>query len=214
MFMDQQQEQIDSIKAIRSMMERSSRFLSLSGLSGVLVGILAIVGVIVAYAFLGLSLNQPGYYHKLVNTDGSLNFQVYSFLLTELVLLLIIALGTAIFLSMRKATAKAIPIWDATAKRLVMNMAVPLLTGAMFCIILLDHGYISLIIPSTILFYGLAMYNASNYTLHDIRSLGLMNIGLGLLAAYFVDYALLFWGLGFGVLHIVYGLYIYFKYEK
>ena len=212
--MDQQQEQIDSIKAIRSMMERSSRFLSLSGLSGVIVGILAIVGVIVAYAFLGLSLNQPGYYHKLVNTDGSLNFQVYSFLLTELVLLLIIALGTAIYLSMRKATAKAIPIWDATAKRLVMNMAVPLLTGAMFCIILLDHGYISLIIPSTILFYGLAMYNASNYTLHDIRSLGLMNIGLGLLAAYFVDYALLFWGLGFGVLHIVYGLYIYFKYEK
>jgi hypothetical protein len=212
--MDQQQEQLDSIKAIRSMMERSSRFLSLSGLSGVIVGILAIVGVIVAYTFLGLSLNQPGYYHKLVNTDGSLNFQVYSFLLKELVLLLIIALATAIYLSMRKATARAIPIWDATAKRLVMNMAVPLLTGAMFCIILLDHGYIGLIIPSTILFYGLAMYNASNYTLHDIRSLGLMHIGLGLLAAYFVDYALLFWGLGFGVLHIVYGLYIYFKYEK
>ena len=213
MFMDQQQEQIDSIKAIRSMMERSSRFLSLSGLSGVIVGILAIVGVIVAYAFLGLSLNQPGYYHKLVNADGSLNFQVYSFLLTELVLLLIIALATAIYLSMRKATARAIPIWDATAKRLVMNMAVPLLTGAMFCIILLDHGYISLIIPSTILFYGLAIYNASKYTLHDIRSLGIIEILLGLAAAYYVEYALLFWGIGFGVLHIVYGLYIYFKYD-
>ncbi len=212
--MDQQQEQIDSIKAIRSMMERSSRFLSLSGLSGVIVGILAIVGVIVAYAFLGLSLNQPGYYHKLVNADGSLNTSVFQFLFSELILLLLIALSIAIFLSMRKANAKAIPIWDATAKRLVMNMAVPLLTGAMFCIVLLHHGYINLIIPSTILFYGLAMYNASNYTLHDIRSLGLMNIGLGLLAAYFVDYALLFWGLGFGVLHIVYGLYIYFKYEK
>ena len=212
--MDQQQEQLDSIKAIRSMMERSSRFLSLSGLSGVIVGLMAIAGVLIAYAFLGLDIDAPGYYHKLVNADGSLNFEVYSFLLTELVLLLIIALGTAIYLSMRKATANAIPIWDATAKRLVINMAVPLLAGAMFCVILLDHGFINLIIPSTILFYGLVIYNASKYTLHDIRSLGLINIGLGLLAAYFVDYALLFWGLGFGVLHIVYGLYIYFNYEK
>ena len=212
--MDQQQEQIDSIKAIRSMMERSSRFLSLSGLSGVIVGLMAIAGVLIAYAYLELDIDAPGYYHKLVNADGSLNSSVFRFLFSELILILLIALSIAIFLSMRKASSRAIPIWDATAKRLVMNMAVPLLTGAIFCTILLHHGYISLIIPSTILFYGLAMYNASNYTLHDIRSLGLMNIGLGLLAAYFVDYALLFWGLGFGVLHIVYGLYIYFKYEQ
>jgi hypothetical protein len=212
--MEKQQEHLDSIKAIRSMMERSSRFLSLSGFSGAIVGIMAIVGVAVAYNFLGMSFDQPGYYNKLVNANGSLNGAVFQFLFSELILLLLIALSISIFLSMRKANARAIPIWDATAKRLVMNMAVPLLTGAIFCIILLYHGYISLIIPSTILFYGLAMYNASNYTLHDIRSLGLMNIGLGLLAAYFVDYALLFWGLGFGVLHIVYGLYIYFKYEK
>ena len=212
--MDQQQEQLESIKAIRSMMERSSRFLSLSGLSGVIIGLMAIAGVIIAYTFLGLDIDEPGYYNKMLNTDGTLNSSVFSFLLLELLLLLIIALATAIFLSIGKATAKAIPIWDATAKRLVINFAVPLLTGALFCVILLHHGYINLIIPSTILFYGLAIYIASNYTLHDIRSLGLLNIGLGLVAAYFVDYALLFWGFGFGVLHIMYGLYIYFKYEK
>lgn len=212
--MDQQQEQLESIKAIRSMMERSSRFLSLSGLSGVIVGLMAIAGVITAYTFLGLDIDEPGYYNKMLNTDGTLNSSVFSFLLIELLLLLIIALATAIFLSIGKATAKAIPIWDATSKRLVINFAVPLLTGALFCVILLHHGYINLIIPSTILFYGLVIYISSNYTLHDIRSLGLINIGLGLVAAYFVDYALLFWGFGFGVLHIVYGLYIYFKYEK
>ncbi len=212
--MDQQQEQLDSIKAIRSMMERSSRFLSLSGFSGVIVGLMAIVGVMVAYAFLGLDIDQPGYYIKLMNIDGSLNYSVFRFLLTELFLLLIIALATAIFLSMRKASAKSVAIWDATAKRLVINFAVPLLTGALFCVILLHHSYIKLIIPSTILFYGLAIYNASKYTLHDIRSLGIIEILLGLAAAYYVEYALLFWGIGFGVLHIVYGLYIYFKYEK
>jgi len=212
--MEKQQEHLDSIKAIRSMMERSSRFLSLSGFSGAIVGIMAIVGVAVAYNFLGMSFDQPGYYNKLVNANGSLNGAVFQFLFSELMLLLATALSIAIFLSMRKAKARAIPIWDATAKRLVINMTIPLLAGAIFCLILLQHGFISLIIPSTIIFYGLAMYNASNYTLHDIRSLGLINIGLGLLAAYFTDYALLFWGLGFGVLHIVYGLYIHFKYEK
>ena len=212
--MYQQQEQLESIKAIRSMMERSSRFLSLSGISGVIVGLMAIVGVIIAYAFLGLDIDQPGYINKMLNTDGTLNNTVFRFLLIELFLLLIIALATAIFLSIRKATAKAIPIWDVTAKRLVINFAVTLLTGALFCVILLHHSYINLIIPSTILFYGLAIYNASKYTLHDIRSLGIIEILLGLAAAYYVDYALLFWGIGFGVLHIVYGLYIYFKYEK
>jgi hypothetical protein len=212
--MDQQQEQLESIKAIRTMMERSSRFLSLSGLSGAIVGIMAIVGVIVAYNFLGMSFDQPGFYNKLVNANGSLNSAVFKFLFLELLLLLTIALSVSIFLSIRKANANDLPIWDVTAKRLVINMAVPLLTGALFCIILFYQGYISLILPATILFYGLAIYNASKYTLHDIRSLGLFEIGLGLAAFYFVDYALLFWGFGFGVLHIVYGLYIYFKYEK
>ena len=84
--MDQQQEQLDSIKAIRSMMERSSRFLSLSGLSGVIVGLMAIAGVLIAYAHLGLDLDEPGYYNKMLNTDGTLNNSVFRFLLTELFL--------------------------------------------------------------------------------------------------------------------------------
>jgi len=212
--MEHQQDQLDAIKDIRSMMERSSRFLSLSGLAGIVVGLIAIAGVIVAYNFLGMQFNEPGYYTRIVNPDGSLNNTVYQFLLTELILLLVVALVVAITLSMRKASAKSLPIWDATAKRLVINMAVPLVAGAIFCCILLFHGHVALILPTTILFYGLAIFNASKYTLHDIRSLGVIEILLGLIAAFYVDYALLFWALGFGVLHIAYGLYIYFKYEK
>ena len=212
--MEHQQDQLDAIKDIRSMMERSSRFLSLSGLAGIVVGLIAIAGVIVAYQFLGMQFNEPGYYTLIINVDGSLNHTVYQFLLTELILLLVVALVVAITLSMRKASAKALPIWDATAKRLVINMAVPLVAGAIFCCILLFHGHVALILPTTILFYGLAIFNASKYTLHDIRSLGVMEILLGLIAAFYVEYALLFWALGFGVLHIAYGLYIYFKYEK
>jgi hypothetical protein len=212
--MEHHQDQLEAIKDIRSMMERSSRFLSLSGLAGIVVGLIAIAGVIVAYNFLGMQFNEPGYYNRILNVDGKINNTVYQFLFTELILILFVALIIAITLSMRKASAKSLPIWDATAKRLVMNMAVPLLTGAIFCFILLSHGHIALILPATILFYGLAIFNASKYTLHDIRSLGVIEILLGLIAAYYVEYAMLFWALGFGVLHIAYGLYIYFKYEK
>jgi hypothetical protein len=93
-------------------------------------------------------------------------------------------------------------------------MAIPLTAGAIYCSILLYHGHIALIAPATIIFYGLSILNASKYTIHDIRSLGVLEIVIGLIASIYVDYGLLFWALGFGVLHIVYGLYIYFKYEK
>lgn len=212
--MDQQQEQLEAIKDIRSMMERSSRFLSLSGLAGIVVGLIAIAGVMVAYTFLGIQINEPGYYNLIVDQNGVINSNVYQFLFTELILLLVIALATAIYLAMRNAKAKALPVWDATAKRLLINMAIPLGAGAAYCGILLYHGQIALIAPATIIFYGLSILNASKYTIHDIRSLGVLEIALGLIASVYVDYGLLFWAFGFGVLHIVYGLYIYFKYEK
>lgn len=212
--MDQQQEQLETLKDIRSMMERSSRFLSLSGLAGIIVGLIAIAGVMVAYTFLGMQLDEPGYYTFIVDANGKINSNVYQFLFAELILLLVIALSTAIYLAMRNAVSKGLPTWDATAKRLLINMAIPLGAGAIYCAILLYHGHVALIAPATIIFYGLSILNASKYTIHDIRSLGVLEIVIGLLASIYVDYGLLFWAFGFGLLHIVYGLYIYFKYEK
>ncbi len=212
--MEHQQEQLEALKDIRSMMERSSRFLSLSGLAGIVVGLIAIAGVMVAYSFLGIQIDEPGYFNLIVDQNGAINSNVYQFLFTELILLLVIALATAIYLAMRNAKAKKLPVWDATAKRLLINMAIPLGAGAVYCYILLYHGHIALIAPVTIIFYGLSILNASKFTFHDIRSLGVIEIIIGLIASVYVDYGLLFWAFGFGVLHIVYGLYIYFKYEK
>jgi predicted lysophospholipase L1 biosynthesis ABC-type transport system permease subunit len=124
--MDQQQEQLESIKAIRSMMERSSRFLSLSGLSGVIVGLMAIVGVFIAYAYLGLNIDEPGYYNKIIHPDGSLNNEVFQFLLIEMIVLLVIALATAILLTRRNASATSGPMWAATAIRGGCTLVVPL----------------------------------------------------------------------------------------
>ncbi len=212
--MEQKQEQLEALKDIRSMMERTSRFLSLSGFAGIIVGFLAIGGVVVAYSYLGIKIDEAGYYKLLINTNGTINQEKCHFLFIELIFILITALAIAISLAIRNAFSKGLPIWDGTAKRLLKIMAVPLSVGAIYCGILLYHEQIALIAPATIIFYGISILNASKHTFHDIRSLGILEIVVGLLASIYVDYGLLFWAFGFGVLHILYGFYIYFKYEK
>ncbi len=212
--MDKQQEQLKTLQEIRSMMERSSRFISLSGLSGVIAGVAAISGVVAAYIFLGMNIDDPGYYKHVVNSDGILNERVYNFLVIDIFVVFVVSLLAATLLTKQKAKEQALPVWDTTAKRLLVNILIPLITGAAFCLILLYHNYIALIAPVTLIFYGLSLLNASKYTLNDVRYLGVVEIITGLIAAFVIEYALLFWAFGFGVAHIVYGIAMYFKYEK
>lgn len=213
-FMDKKQEQLEALREIRSLMERSSRFLSLSGLSGVIAGTAAIAGVAAAYIYLGLSPDEPGYYLYATGPDGQPDSGFYSFLSADIFIVLMVSLIGSFMLTKRKAGQQGQPFWDATAKRLLINMMIPLTTGGMFCLALLYHGHIEFIAPATLLFYGLALVNASKYTLSSIRYLGVAEIITGLLASVFIGYGLLFWAFGFGVVHIVYGVTMYIKYER
>jgi len=212
--MDKQQEQLETLREIRSLMERSSRFISLSGFSGVIAGVAAIAGVVAAYLYLGIGMSEPGYYKFASGPDGNANQSFYSFCLADLFIVLVISLVGASLLTMRKAKQQGIPIWNATAKRLLVNMLIPLTAGSIYCLILLYHGYLFFIAPATLIFYGLALINASKYTLNDIRFLGIFEIITGLVATLYYEYGLLIWAFGFGVLHIVYGISMYYKYEK
>ncbi len=209
LFMESELNYIRDLTEIRSMMERSTRFLSLSGWSGILAGIYALLGVTLVYTLFNPELD-PG-------TFGVLNLPEKSSLLPLVLLaagILILALSTAIFLSIRKSKEKGAKLWTATAQRLVMHMAIPLVSGGIFLLILLSKGLIGLMAPVTLLFYGLALINASKFTYEEVKYLGLFQIALGLLATCFIVYGLLFWALGFGVMHIIYGIYMYQKYEK
>ena len=130
------------------------------------------------------------------------------------VIVLILTFGAAIFFTSRKAKKKGQPVWNSSAKRLVVNLFIPLAAGGVFCLILLYHGIYGLIAPAMLLFYGLALLNASKYTLNDIKYLGISELTLGLIAAFWLQYSLLFWALGFGVLNIIYGISMYIKYER
>nr|WKN38357.1 hypothetical protein K4G66_06545 [Tunicatimonas sp. TK19036] len=200
----QKTDYLQDISEIRSMMERSSRFISLSGLSGVMAGVYALVGAGVAQWC--LSQYRTGYLGSYRDAVG------YLALIASVVLLL--AIGTGIWLTTRRARRQGLKVWDATVRRLVIHLLIPLVAGGIFCLVLVGQGYTGIVAPSMLMFYGLALINASKYTLTDVMYLGLAELGLGLLSAIVIGYGLLFWTIGFGVLHIVYGASMYYKYER
>ena len=186
---------LSDLAEIRSMMERSSRFISLSGFSGVMAGIYALVGAAVAWHLLSKegSLVQDGLMRHSASTELRLQ------LLLVGLAVLVLALVTVIWLTIRRSRKTGQSIWDKTARQLLVSLLIPLAAGGILCLIFMARGYVSIIAPLTLIFYGLALVNGSKYTLNDIHTLGLLQIGLGLLAAVFLGYGLLFWAVGFGL---------------
>jgi hypothetical protein len=200
---------LNDISEIKNMMNQSSRFISLSGLSGVLAGIYSLIGAWFAYKTIYFDTSTMGSYKNLIISQSAVN---RLFIIAGSVLILSII--TAVTLSAKKASKSDEKIWNITSKRLVINFAIPLATGGLFILFLIEKEILSLVAPLTLIFYGLACVNASKYTLGDVRYLGLTMIFLGLLSTWFLGYGLLFWALGFGVCHILYGSVMYFKYDR
>ncbi len=200
---------LKDLNEIKHLMNKSSRFMSLSGLSGILAGIYALTG-----AF---------FVNRIINNikEASNTFESFVISYNSVITLILIAFGvlflsiiTAIYLSWRKAKKHNESLWDATSKRLLINFMIPLITGGFFIIFLVEKEMFTLVAPLTLAFYGLALVNASKYTLGYIRYLGLTVITLGLISLWFLGYGLLFWALGFGVCHIIYGALMYLKYDR
>ena len=200
---------LKDIQDIKQMMTQSSRFISLSGLSGILAGTYSLIGAWFAYRTIYFDNSTMGSYRNLVISYDAV---VRLFIIAATVILLSVITG--IVLSFRKAQKANESLWNPTSKRLLINFLIPLLTGGFFILFLIEKEILSLIAPLMLIFYGMACLNASKYTIGDVRYLGITLIILGLLSTWFLGYGLLFWALGFGVCHIVYGALMYFKYDR
>jgi len=201
--MDSQQPSLEALQDIKRMMERSSRFISLSGLSGLSAGVCALIGAYIAHFWMSPNFGE--------------DYPLYSPKTNLIVLalcVLLAALGSAFYFTWRKARKNRLPIWDHSSKKLLINLVIPLATGGLFVAALLYHNEGKLIVPSCLIFYGLTLVNASKYTLTDIRYLGILEIILGLVSMIYAEYGLYFWAIGFGLLHIVYGLIMWWKYDR
>ena len=197
------EKQIEDLKAIREMMEKSSKFLSLSGLSGVMTGITAIAGASFAYFFL---LQDPQYL-------GLSSIQEISILLTDAIVVILISIGFGLYFSIKKARKNNQKFFNKVTIRTLYNLGVPLVAGGIFALIFLIRGDVEILASITLIFYGLALVNASKYTFDEIHYLGITEIILGLAAALFLYYGIILWTIGFGVCHIIYGLIMYKKYD-
>lgn len=204
----QEKDIYSELSSIRNLMERSSKFISLSGLSGIMAGIYALIGAFIGYRTVYGNQSGLEYRNHYVN-DPLVLWKLFLIAFTVLALSII----TGIWLTIKQAKKKGENYWNPISKRLLASLAIPLFTGGIFILILLFRGNFGIIASSCLLFYGLALISASHYTFNDVKWLGFCQIILGLLAALFPGYGIIFWSLGFGVLHILYGSIMHYKYN-
>lgn len=209
--MSPNQDSLHTLNEIRSLMERSSKFLSLSGLSGVFAGLFALIGAAVAYVRLKTDWFSESFsYTPAASTTQN---EAIRFLLLDGFLVLFFSLAVGIIFTIRKGRKRGFHLWNNSSRRLLLSMMIPLATGGIFCLAMLSYGYIWLVLPATLIFYGLALVNASRYTWPEVSYIGIFEIAIGCTALFFTGFSLMFWSIGFGVLHIVYGLAMYKKYD-
>lgn len=211
--MSPNQDSLHTLNEIRNLMERSSKFLSLSGLSGVFAGIFALIGAGAAYVRFKtdwlVDILVP-----LRSYQGESRQDVIGFLLVDGICVLVSSLAVGILLTVRRGRKKGLTVWNGSSKRLLVAMLIPLVTGGVFALAMLHYGFIWLVFPVTLLFYGLALVNASRFTYPEVFYMGISEIGIGCVALFLTGYSLIFWAIGFGLLHIVYGLTMYNRYER
>ncbi|MEO8569718.1 MAG: hypothetical protein ABI419_11290 [Ginsengibacter sp.] len=215
--MDHQNQSLQDLHHIKNMMERSSRFISLSGLSGIAAGVFALAGAWVAHSKISLYNyeNSPGFNDErgsYIFRDGT------SLLINQLVVIALLtfvaAFISSFFFTYLRSKSNGIPLWGTASIRLFWNTIIPLAVGGLFLLRCLQMEYYDLIAPGCLIFYGLALVNASKYTLGEVKYLGYCQLILGITNLWMIGYGLYFWAAGFGILHIIYGLLMWFKYER
>lgn len=198
------EEYLKDITQIKDMMNKSSRFFSLSGLSGIMAGIYALIGAAIAYYLVSISGRE------YLILDG----KIFNYILIDLVIVATLSIVTAIFLSVKKAKKNDEKLWNGTSKRLLTAFLIPLVTGGIYIIIKIYSDHYGLTGSLMLIFYGLALVNASKYTIGNVKYLGYIEIVLGLICAIYPGYGFWFWVFGFGIMHILYGSLIYFKHDR
>jgi hypothetical protein len=203
----------EDIQAIREIMERSSKFRLLNSRAGFFAGTCALIGAAVAW-FGILGAGRVHYDEFICSVGGSPVNKVTTGLGAVALVVLLFAGAAAIYFSYRKALKAGQKFWTSSTKRVLVHLIIPIVSGGIFVLILVSRNQIDLVASAMLVFYGLALVNAGKFTSGEIHYLGMAEIVLGLLAGIFAHYGIVFWGLGFGVLHLIYGAVMWVRYER
>jgi hypothetical protein len=209
--MNTPQQTLEDLQHIKKMMERSSRFISLSGLSGIAAGTCALGGAWFAGQKINCWVKGDCQLSRIIEMGGR---DLLNQLFWIATLTFVAAFVLAFLFTFLRSKKTATPMWGNATLRLLWNTAVPLMAGAIFLFRMLQMGEYDLVAPGCLIFYGLALINGSKYTLGEVKYLGYGILLLGIINLWFLGFGLYFWAMGFGVLHILYGLMMWYKYER
>ncbi len=209
--MNTPQQSLEDLQHIKKMMERSSRFISLSGLSGIAAGTCALAGAWFAGQEINCWVKGDCQLSRIIESGGRALMNRLFWIAT---LTFVAAFTLAFLFTFLRSKKTGVALWGGTTVRLFWNTMVPLITGAIFLLRMMQLGQYDLIAPGCLIFYGLALINGSKYTLGEIKYLGYGMLLLGIVNLWFTGFGLQFWAMGFGVLHIVYGVVMWNRYER
>ncbi len=213
-FSMENKQHLDNLSQIRQIMERSTTFLSLSGLSGVFAGVFAILGAALAYWYAGNDVFAGSFLNKKLSNDDYKYFSEHWFFAIDAAIIFICAISSAYYFSLRKSRRLNQKMWSPVSRKLLEALFVPLVTGALFCLILMGAGSYKYVPGITLIFYGLGLVAASSFTLPDVKYLGYSEILIGLITILAPEFGFTTWIIGFGVFHISYGARMFLKYDR
>jgi hypothetical protein len=207
----------EALEEIKQMMHRSSRFISLSGWSGIAAGICALVAAWITNQKISqYALENSTNYNDMWGTHILKNGQLV--LLNQLLIIGVLTFIAAFFFAFLftwfRSRKTGVPVWGFTARKVMINLAIPMLAGALLIWRITDLGVYGLVAPACLIFYCLALFNSSKFTVSEVRYLGLLQLLLCVINLWAMGYGLYFWAAGFGVLHILYGIMMWNKYER
>lgn len=210
--MSQSDQHLEDIQVIRKIMEESSRFLSLSGLSGIVAGFLGIAGAVAARIII-TKIAAPADWYMNPLAGGPDGIKPFLPLFVTMGLVLVLAFSGAVLFSSRKAKKSGHRAWTPVTRRMLASLLIPLGTGGLF--ILLTAGTVpaNVTAASSLIFYGLAVVSAGKFTFGEIHWLGVLEVITGFVCLLLPQFTIVIWATGFGVIHIAYGLFMHLRYK-
>ena len=181
---------LSNLRYIREAMERASAFTSIPGWGGVAVGVTAVIAAIIG--------------------NGAQTWRQWLLIwLGEAVIAALIAFVTMV----RKARKANVSFTGGPARRFFVSYLAPVVAGGILTLLLTQRGFFAALAPMWLLLYGVSFVSSGAYSIPVVPVMGVCYMLLGIAACFFgfaIQNALM--GVGFGGLHLVFGVVIARRY--
>ncbi len=205
-----EQEIRDTLSDIRNMMERSQKVLFLEGTAGIVVAVWALLGAVAVSLVLYGTVSPL--WGATVNPIRQPDWDTFLIVAIICASVFCAAFMTVWLMSKHRASREGLDFsFDAGTRRLLGNFFTAMVTGGLVCLTPIFNDLWNLIPGFMLVFYGLAVVLISPiaFKISITKYLGYAEIVIGVAALAFSSFGMMFWTIGFCILHLIWG--IWFK---